>query len=135
MAEGAFRAAVMRAGLEVIVESAGTASYHIGDRPDPRAIATAAANGVDISSQKGRQIGAADFSRFTHIIAMDSANLEGIKARSPRHGGAQVSLLLDWLDGYEGKAVADPYYGGDEDFAAAWALIEAATNALAQRLF
>jgi protein-tyrosine phosphatase len=134
MAEGAFRAAAMRAGLEVTVDSAGTASYHIGDPPDPRAIAIAAANGVDISEQKGRQIDPVDFSRFTHIIAMDSANLEGIKARSPRHGSARVSLMLDWLDGHEGMAVADPYYGGDDDFAAAWALIERATAALAKKL-
>ena len=41
MAEGAFRAAAARAGLECDVDSAGTAAYHIGHPPDPRAIATA----------------------------------------------------------------------------------------------
>ena len=56
MAEGAFRAAALRRGLECRVDSAGTASYHIGHPPDPRAIAVASLNGIDIAAQAARQI-------------------------------------------------------------------------------
>ena len=133
MAEGAFRAAAMRAGLECEVDSAGTAGYHIGHPPDPRAIATAEANGVEIANQLARQIGREDFYRFTHIFAMDEANIAGIRAQSPRDATARVALLMDALDGSEGKPVIDPYYGDEALFARVWDEIAAATEALAVR--
>jgi protein-tyrosine phosphatase len=133
MAEGAFRAAASRAGLECDVDSAGTASYHIGHPPDQRAIATARSNGVEIGSQLARQIVREDFYRFTHIIAMDEANLAGIRAQSPRDATARVALLMDALEGSEGKPVIDPYYGDEALFARVWDEIVAATEALALR--
>ena len=133
MAEGAFRAAATRVGLECDVDSAGTAGYHIGHPPDPRAIATARSNGVEIGSQLARQIMRDDFYRFTHIIAMDEANLAGIRAQSPRDATAHVALLMDALEGSAGKPVIDPYYGDEALFARVWDEIAAATEALATR--
>ncbi len=134
MAEGAFRAAVLRRGIECMVDSAGTADYHVGSAPDPRAIATARKQGIHIGGQLARQITPKDFFRFSHVIAMDKANVEGIKARRPRDGTAHVSMLLDWLDGHQGQGVPDPYYGDDADFLSAWDLIAQATDAVARRL-
>lgn len=134
MAEGAFRAASARHGISCIIDSAGTAAYHIGSAPDPRAIATAAAHGIAIGDQVARQIEAQDFQRFSHIIALDSANLAGINARRPRDAHAEVMLLLDWLDGHQGRGVPDPYHGDEADFLAAWQLISRATEAMASRL-
>jgi protein-tyrosine phosphatase len=134
MAEGAFREAAVRHGFDCMVDSAGTANYHTGNPPDPRAIATAQAHGVAIAGQQARQIELQDFYRFSHIVAMDKANLEGIKARRPRDATAEVTLLLDWLDGYQGQGVTDPYYGNETDFAAAWDLIARATDAMASRM-
>lgn len=133
MAEGAFRAAALRYELECDVDSAGTAGYHVGHPPDPRAIATARAEGVEIGSQLARQITREDFYRFTHIIAMDEANLAGIRAQSPRDASARVALLMDALEGSEGKPVVDPYYGDAALFARVWREIAAATDALAAR--
>lgn len=133
MAEGAFRAAAARAGLACDVDSAGTAAFHIGEAPDPRAIATARRNGVDIGNQLARQIAREDFYRFTHIVAMDEANLAGIRAQSPRDATARVALLMDALEGSEGKPVIDPYYGDAALFARVWEEIAAATQALALR--
>lgn len=134
MAEGAFRAAAEEAGLDCEVGSAGTAGYHIGEPPDPRAIATALANGVDISSYSGQQLSADHFYEFTHIFALDAANLEGIKARAPRNGTAQVALLLDVVEGREGQAVKDPYYGDKSDFEAVWEEVSIAAEALVEKL-
>lgn len=130
MAEGALRRAAESAGLACTIDSAGTAAYHIGDAPDPRAIATARMHGVDISAFKGRQIAAEDFTRFTHIIALDKANLEGIKAHAPRGGTAKVSMLMDAVEGRMGEPVKDPYYGDEADFQATWADVEMAAEAL-----
>lgn len=133
MAEGAFRAAALRSGLECVIDSAGTASYHIGNQPDPRAIAVAAANGVDISGQSARQIEAEDFYRFSHIIALDNANVGGLRARAPREGTARVSLLLDAVEGRRGEQVPDPYHGDTADFEAAWQIINEGVDALLAR--
>lgn len=133
MAEGAFRAAAMRAGLQCDVQSAGTASYHLGEPPDPRAIATAQGHGVDISGAMGRQLATEDFRTFSHIFALDKANLAGIQSRAPQNARAQISLLLDWVPGYEGRAIEDPYYGDEADFERAWSEVEMAANALVER--
>jgi protein-tyrosine phosphatase len=134
MAEGAFRDAIARHGIECIVDSTGTAAYHTGSPPDPRAITAARGHGIDIAIQTARQIEHQDFFCFSHIIALDKANLEGIKARRPRDATAHVSLLLDWLDRHKGQSVADPYHGQHGDFIACWELIAQATDALARKL-
>jgi len=134
MAEGAFRAAAARHALACEVDSAGTASYHIGEPPDPRAIATARAHGVTIDGQFARQLERNDFYRFTHIFAMDEANLAGIRAQAPRDTTARIAMLNDALEDRIRKSVADPYHGDEALFAKVWEEIAAAAEALAARL-
>ena len=133
MAEGALRAAAERAGIDIRVDSCGTASYHIGNPPDPRAIATAAARGIDISAYAARQLVEDDFRSFTYVFALDSANLAGIKAKAPRDATAKVSLLLDVIPGREGETVLDPYYGDVGGFDITWDDVSAAADALIDR--
>lgn len=134
LAEAAFRAAAARAGLAAEIDSAGTSAYHIDEPPDPRAIATAAARGVDISGLRGRQIARDDFYRFTHILALDTANLEGIRSREPRDGTAHVALLLNAVEGRAGQSIKDPYYGDQAGFEAVWDEVARAADALIERL-
>ena len=134
MAEGAFRAAASQVGLVATADSVGTAAYHIGEPPDPRAIAIARKNGVDISSARGRQLSEEDFKKFTHIFALDTANMAGIKARTPRSSEARVSLLLDAVEQDKGQSVADPYYGDESDFEECWEQIVQATQQLVKLL-
>lgn len=133
MAEGAFRAAAETAGLEVQVDSVGTASYHIGEAPDPRAIRIARENGVEIGGLLGRQIERDDFFRFTHIFALDKANLQGIRAHEPRGSIACVALLNDVVAGRSGMGIEDPYYGDEEDFRRVWAEVDIAVRVLVDR--
>lgn len=134
MAEGAFRAVAEARGLSCIVDSAGTASYHVGQQPDPRAVTIASLNGIDISGQSARQIERDDFFRFTHIIALDRANLEALRSRAPRNGTARLAMLMDGVDGRRGEPVPDPYYGETEAFEAAWQMITLGVEAWAERL-
>ena len=133
LAEGALRAAMVRAGIEVEIDSAGTGDWHVGNPPDTRAIATARDNGIDISGLRGRQVSRQDFLRFTHIFALDEENLRNLHAMAPDDATAEVALLLDVVPGFEGRAVADPYYGGDEGFAQTWRDVSAAADALVAR--
>lgn len=134
MAEGAFRAAAEAAGLAVTIDSAGTAAYHVGEPPDPRAQAMARRHGADIGGLRGRQLVAADFRRFTHVLVMDHANLADARAIVPEDAVCQPQLLLDLVPGREGAAVADPYYGGEEHFEDTWADVSRAAAALVQAL-
>lgn len=134
MAEGMFNAIAQERGLNCLVDSAGTASYHTDSPPDPRAIAVAARHGIDIAGQAARQIERDDFYRFTHIIALDRANLEGVRAKAPRDGTARLAMLMDAVEGRRGEPVADPYYGDTAAFDAAWNAIRIGVDAWAERL-
>ncbi|MBU7580024.1 MAG: low molecular weight phosphotyrosine protein phosphatase [Porphyrobacter sp.] len=134
MAEGAFRAAAQQRGLAVDVDSAGTASYHVGHQPDPRAIMVARDNGIDIAGQSARQLERDDFYRFGHIIALDRANLEAVRLKAPRDATASLAMLLDAVEGRRGEPVADPYYGDTAAFEAAWRVINIGVNAWVERL-
>ena len=108
LAEAAFREEARRLNLDVVIDSAGTGSWHVGSPPDARAQAVARRNGVDISALRGRQVKPADFRRFTHIVALDEDNLANLRRLSPADASAKLSLLLDHVDGREGQPVADP---------------------------
>jgi protein-tyrosine phosphatase len=134
LAEAAFRREAERVGLEVEVDSAGTGDWHIGFPPDPRAAAVAARNGVDIAHLRARQVGPDDFRRFDHIVALDANNLRDLERMRPADGTAALSLLLDHVEARAGEAVADPYYGEDAHFDAAWADVAAGAEALARKI-
>ncbi|HEX8239986.1 MAG TPA: low molecular weight protein-tyrosine-phosphatase [Allosphingosinicella sp.] len=134
LAEAAFRREVEQLGLDVEIDSAGTGDWHIGYPPDPRAAAVAARNGIDISNMKARLVGPEDFRRFEHIVALDSNNLRDLERLRPADGKARLSLLLDHVEGREGQTVADPYYGDDSHFDAAWDDVTVGARALAQKI-
>jgi protein-tyrosine phosphatase len=134
LAEAALRAEAERSLLEVDVDSAGTGTWHIGNPPDPRAQATALAHGVDISSYRARQVGAADFRRFTHIFALDPANLADLRRIAPADATAEIGLLMDVVPGRRGTAVEDPYFGNAAGFETTWADVTAAARAIVERL-
>lgn len=134
LAEGAFRAAAAGAGLKVRIDSAGTAGYHIGDSPDPRAIRTAKRHGVSVAGYRGRQVSPQDFQDFTHIFALDHANLRDLQAIAPPGHPASLSLLLDLVPGRAGTAVADPWYGDEAGFEVTWNEVSVAAQALVAQL-
>ncbi|TFI57375.1 low molecular weight phosphotyrosine protein phosphatase [Sphingomonas parva] len=134
LAEAAFRAEARRRGLEVEVDSAGTGDWHVGRPPDRRSIAVAARNGADIAHLRARQVRAADFDRFDHIVALDRDNLATLRRLRPEGARARLSLLLDHVEGREGEAVADPYHGEAEHFDLAWADAVAGARGLARTI-
>ncbi len=133
LAEGALRVEAARRGLELVVDSAGTGNWHAGEPPDERAIAVAARGGADITPLRARQVTRADFARFDHIVALDHTNLKDLRRLAPADGVARLSLLLDWVPGRQGQAVADPWFGEAEGFDATWADVTAAARAIVER--
>lgn len=130
LAEAALRREAQVAGLEVVVDSAGTGSWHVGKGPDPRSCAEAARHGIDISGYRARQVSDDDFHQFDHILALDAANLADLRRIAPLGARAQLSLLLDRVPGLQGRDVDDPYYGGPEGFEETWRQVSDAAQYL-----
>lgn len=128
-AEAVFRARALAAGKTVLVDSAGTASWHVGQPPDDRACATAASRGYDMSALRARQVEHEDFLLCDHILAMDSNNLHDLQAMRPQ-GGAKPRLFLEFAPDAALRDVPDPYSGGDHGFIHVLNLIEQASDGL-----
>lgn len=127
-ADGVFRGLVEKAGLSdrIIVDSAGTAAWHIGKHPDPRTQKAAAKRGYDLSALQARQAVAADFDRFDLILAMDQANYNELMLLQPAQGRARLQLFLSYAPEFGLTEVPDPYYGGAEGFEQVLDLVETA---------
>jgi len=105
-----------RAGIDVYVDSAGTADYHIGEQADSRSLASAQRAGYDASPHRARQLSAEDFDRFDAVLAMDNRNLSDILSRCPAPQHGKVDLFLRYAGVAAPLEVPDPYYGNDADF-------------------
>src|SRR4051812_28107837 len=95
LAEGILRAKIKEKGIDVFVDSAGTGSWHVGEKPDERAIKTAKKYGVDISKLCARQFTPRDFDAFDRIYVMDRSNLEDVLSLARnRKDEEKVALFL-----------------------------------------
>jgi protein-tyrosine phosphatase len=135
-AEAVFRRYVENAGLagHILIDSAGTHDYHIGDAPDLRAQRAAQQRGYDMSSLRGRQVGEVDFHRFDYVLAMDKANLAILQRLAPPAGDAQVRLFLEYARHHGEREVPDPYYGGPDGFERVLDMVEDASEGLLQHI-
>ena len=135
-AEGVLRARAARAGIgnRIVIASAGTGDWHVGEPPDRRAINHAAKRGYDLRKQRARQICDDDFKRFHWILAMDRANLRQVNARRPPSHDGHVGLFLELAPSLGVSEVPDPYYGGADGFEHVLDLIEAASDSLLAKM-
>lgn len=109
------------------VDSAGLGGWHEGERADPRSIAVGASRGVQVLSIARQIRPADDFSRFAWLIAMDRANVEGL-----RRAGAspeRIRLMLSFAPSPVDE-VPDPYTGTPSDFEHVFDLLEPACEGL-----
>ena len=106
------------------VDSAGTAAYHIGNKPDYRSIKVAKNKGIDISTQSARQFNISDFDAFDFIFAMDQSNYNNIISLARDNDDVEkVKLFLEINSSVVNKNVPDPYYGDLSDFESVYNLI------------
>ncbi|SPB17081.1 phosphotyrosine protein phosphatase [Caballeronia novacaledonica] len=117
-AEAVMRHLVERAKLadRIVIDSAGTGDWHIGEPPDERAQKAAKKRGYDLSKLRGRQIAAADFARFDLFIVMDDANATALTTVCPPGHRDKIRLLMEFAANDDSRVVVDPYFGGDEGF-------------------
>ncbi len=127
-AEGVFRSLSDKAGLELTIDSAGTAGYHIGKSPYGPMQEAASAQGYDLSDLRARQFTAADFTDYDLIIGMDMDNIADMKTKRPNGNTTPIRLFSDYTDDSKASDIPDPYY--TRDFDGALQLIEGASRGL-----
>ncbi len=135
-AEAVFRHYVESAGLsgQILIDSAGTHDYHIGDKPDSRAQRAALQRGYDMSRLRGRQVEEEDFRRFDYVLAMDSANLAILQRINPPDSDTRVGLFLEYARHHTEREVPDPYYGGADGFERVLDMVEDAAQGLLEEI-
>jgi protein-tyrosine phosphatase len=135
-AEVVFREIVAREApdLSIEIDSAGTATYHVGSPPDTRTRQAALRRGYDMSTLRARVVEPQDFARFDLILAMDRQNLETLRRRAPTAVRDRIRLFLEFAPDADEAEVPDPYYGGANGFEEVLDLVEAAARGLLQHV-
>lgn len=137
-AEGVFLHLIEEQGLSdhFVVDSAGTGSWHVGNKADSRMRAAAERRGIHLPS-RARQIELDDFSRFDLVLTMDSDNLRNVQSLAKEAGNnatATIRPMLSYARSTELSDVPDPYYGGEQGFEHVLDLLEDACSALLDEL-
>lgn len=115
MAEAVFQRLVDEAGLtrQILVDSAATSSYHVGERAHPGTRRVLAHHGI-IYDNRARQIRQADLeTASTYVVAMDQENVAELRRRFGEE--LDVVRLLDFAGHTDVHDVPDPYYGDNFD--------------------
>ena len=144
MAETVLRAELAAAGLAgetagaVVVDSAGTGDWHVGDAMDPGAWDALASRGHDGSAHRARQFEPSWLSRYDLILAMDSRNLADLRrmARARGEDTARIRLFgeVGVLTDNGTQDIPDPWGGGPDKFGQVLDLLGAAAPVIAARL-
>ncbi len=120
---------------QVLVESAGTGNYHVGQSPDERSVKIAKKHNIDITEQRGRQFEVSDFDRYDLIYVMDNSNYEDVislaRNDKDRH---KVHLILNEVLPDENCDVPDPYMGGIDGFERVYDMLDQACDKVAEKL-
>lgn len=133
LAEGILKSKVN--ATEVIVDSAGTAGYHIGKGPDPRSVKIASENKIDISLQRARQFESMDFKNFDFIYVMDQSNFDDVVSLATTEKERnKVKLILNEISPEINSEVPDPYYGGEDGFKNVYDMLDLACNNIHKKI-
>ena len=149
MAETVLRAELAAAGLDgaVVVDSAGTGDWHVGDAMDPGARSALASRGHDGSAHRARQFHPSWLSERDLILAMDARNLADLRRMAQGQDLDRIRLFSEvggltpgGLGGVvppgdsRARDIPDPWGGGPDEFGHVLDLLGAAAPVIAARL-
>lgn len=132
MAEGVFQEMVRQAGLadQIMVDSAGTGSWHVGEPAHPRTQAILKDHLIPYDG-RARQFKQEDIGTFDYVLAMDEENLSDMLSKARGLPDAHIRLFLSYANAAGLTSVTevpDPYYSGVYD--QVYALVKAGGEAL-----
>ncbi len=119
-------------GDRVVVDSAGTVAFHVGDPADTRATAALRSAGYDGSAHRARSFERSWLSGRDLVLAMDHGHLDELRAIARADGERARVRLLRSFDAAapEGAEVADPYFGDESGFVEVLDQVERACRGL-----
>ncbi|HMG83396.1 MAG TPA: low molecular weight protein-tyrosine-phosphatase [Ferruginibacter sp.] len=131
LAEGILEKKIQEAGLDWIVDSAGTNGYHVGESPHKLSQKVALEHGIDISHQVTRKFVKEDFDRFDKIYSMAEDVTDEIKMISgQKYNAAKVDLLLNESYPGQNRDVPDPWSRPESVYHEVYKLIDEACDAI-----
>jgi len=121
--------------INVVVDSAGTAGYHIGSLPDSRSIEIADKYNINLRNQRARQISRIDFEKFDIIYAMDTNNYAHLIALADnKKERAKIRMILNEINPNLCESVPDPYYESNNGFQKVYEMLEKACNKIVAQI-
>lgn len=134
LAEGILKDKAAKAGLNWMIDSAGTNGYHIGEPPHLLSQKVALQHGIDISKQLSRLFIKEDFDHFDKIYAMADDVLNDIKyIGREKFDADKAILLLDEIYPDQQKEVPDPWSLPEAEYHKAFDLIDKACQAIVNK--
>ena len=129
LAEAIARKKAQELQLDIVVDSAGTGNWHIGEPPCQNSQKVAKAHGLNISGLRARQVGVEDFTTFDLLVGLDANNVADLQ----KMGAPSVVKLGSF--GYNNEDVPDPYFfNGFEGFEKVYAMIECCVENLLEEI-
>jgi len=134
LAEGILQEKTRKAGLDWIIDSAGTNGFHIGEAPHRLSQKVALQHGIDISRQRARQFVTADFDQFDIIYAMAEEVIDEMKwIAKIKFNATKVDLLMNAVYPGENKDVPDPWYGPEPGYHEVYNMIDSACDKIIEK--
>lgn len=131
VAEGILQHKANAAGLNWIVESAGTNGIHVGEAPHHLSQKVAKQNGIDICNQLSRKFEATDFKNYDKIYVMAADVMQDVKKIAGKYFDEQkVDYFLNELNADKNEDVPDPWYGDEDGYADVYNLINKTCDAI-----
>jgi protein-tyrosine phosphatase len=132
MAEAVFRHKAALAGLDerLLIDSAGTHDFRVGEAPDSSARRAAERRGYAMPERRARKIARADLEHFDYVLAMDMKNMTALHRLGEPDLWQKPKLLMSFSRLYQEKEILDPYGADEEQFELALDMIDSATDGL-----
>lgn len=133
MAHAIAEQSAARAGIPILVDSAGVSDEERGNPIDPRAARVLRDAGYDVPDHRARQVSASELGQWDLVLAMTGRHLRALQRLADRAGtpyrgsltpadkgqeptrGPLICMYRD-CDPEGGGDVPDPWYGGHQDF-------------------
>lgn len=137
MAEAVFQDMVDKAGLgnEIQVDSAGTGTWHLGEKAHPRTLSVLTKHKIYYHG-RARQFTRADLDKFDYALAMDNYNLSHIQGQY-HENKAKINLFLHYAKEkgtVDVNEVPDPYGKADSAYLEVYDLVTKGCAALLDHL-
>ena len=104
IAEGCAKKLADANNLDIIIASAGTSAWHIGETPCMNSIKVCKQHHIDIAHYKGSQFTKEDNNSYDLVVALDESNYNDLKSLGV------PNLVKLGKYGYHSEDVPDPYY-------------------------